>query len=149
MGEHLVAVVAVLDLDVTAVGRASEVGCGRCLGCTKRCRQTGGPRGGSTQIIPSRTVGPAPMVCCFAMGVVMGILATVNAVEAVGAGDTRRAGEVVKVLGVAGVEETGKAEVLVGAVEEVKAVGARSAGEAIEVRDAVEAGDIARAGKVV
>jgi hypothetical protein len=46
-------------------------------------------------------------------------------------------------LGVAGVEETGKAEVLVGAVEEVEAVGARGAGEAIEI------GDIARAGKVV
>jgi len=52
-------------------------------------------------------------------------------------------------LGVAGVEESGKAEVLVGAVEEVEAVGARGAGEAIEVGDAVEAGDIARAGKVV
>jgi hypothetical protein len=52
-------------------------------------------------------------------------------------------------LGVAGVEETGKAEVLVGAVEEVKAVGARGPGEAIEVGDAVEARDIARAGKVV
>jgi len=46
-------------------------------------------------------------------------------------------------LGVAGVEETGKAKVLVGAVEEVEAVGARGAGEAIEV------GDVARAGKVV
>jgi hypothetical protein len=55
------------------------------------------------------------------------------------------------VLGVAGVEETGKAEVLVGAVEQVEAVGARGAGEVIEVRDAdaVEARDIARAGKVV
>jgi len=52
-------------------------------------------------------------------------------------------------LGVAGVEETGKAEELVGAVEEVEAVGARGAGEAIEVGDAVEAGDIARAGKIV
>jgi hypothetical protein len=46
-------------------------------------------------------------------------------------------------LGVAGVEETGKSEVLVGAVEEVEAVGARGTGEAIEV------GDVARAGKVV
>jgi hypothetical protein len=66
-----------------------------------------------------------------------------------GTGDTRRAGEVVWVMGVAGVEETGKAEVLVGAVEEVEAFGARGAGEAIEVGDTVEAGDIARAGKVV
>jgi len=48
------------------------------------------------------------------------------------------------VLGVAGVEETGKAEVLEGAVEEVEAVGARGTGEAIEVGDAVEAGDVAR-----
>jgi hypothetical protein len=52
-------------------------------------------------------------------------------------------------LGVAGVEETGKAEVLVGAVQEVEAVGARGAGEAIEVGDAVEAGDITRAKKIV
>jgi hypothetical protein len=52
-------------------------------------------------------------------------------------------------LGVAGVEETGKAEVLVGAVEEVEAVGASGAGEAIEVGDAVEAGDIACVRKVV
>jgi hypothetical protein len=52
-------------------------------------------------------------------------------------------------LGVAGVEETGKAEVLVGAVEEVEAVGARGAGEAIEVGDAVEAGHIARAGGLI
>jgi len=60
-------------------------------------------------------------------------------------------------LGVAGVEETGKAEVLVGAEEtgeaevlvgavgEIEAVGTRGAGEAIEVGDAVEAGDVARA----
>ena len=74
---------------------------------------------------------------------------TVQAVEAVRAGDTRRAGEVVLDLGVAAVKGTGKAEVLVGAVEEVEAVGARGAGEVIEVRDAVEAGDIARAEKVV
>jgi hypothetical protein len=52
-------------------------------------------------------------------------------------------------LRVATVKKTGKAKVLVGAVEEVEAVGARGAGEAIEVGDAVEAGDIARAGKVV
>jgi hypothetical protein len=50
-------------------------------------------------------------------------------------------------LGVAGVEETegaeetGEAEVLVGAVGEVEAVVARGAGEAIEVR----AGEVARA----
>jgi len=48
-------------------------------------------------------------------------------------------------LGVAGVEETGKAEVLVGAVEEVKGVGARGTAEAIEVGDALEARDVARA----
>jgi len=48
-------------------------------------------------------------------------------------------------LGVAGVEETegaeetGEANVLVGAVGEVEAVVARGAGEAIEVGDAVEA----------
>jgi hypothetical protein len=48
-------------------------------------------------------------------------------------------------LGVAGVEETGKAEVLVGAVEEVQAVRARGTGEAIAVGHAAEAGDIARA----
>jgi len=58
-------------------------------------------------------------------------------------------------MGVAGVEETegaeeaGEAELLVGAVGEVEAIVARGAGEAIEVRDAVEAGDMARAGKVV
>jgi len=46
-------------------------------------------------------------------------------------------------LAVAGVKETGNAEVLVGAVEEVEAVGASGTGEAIEV------GDVARAGKVV
>jgi hypothetical protein len=52
-------------------------------------------------------------------------------------------------LGVAGVEEAGNAIVLVGAVEEVYAVGARGAGEAIDVGDAVEAGHILRARKVV
>ena len=52
-------------------------------------------------------------------------------------------------MGVAGVEETGKAEVLVGAVEEVEAVGARGAAEAIEVGDAVEAGDVARAVELI
>jgi hypothetical protein len=51
-------------------------------------------------------------------------------------------------LGVAGVEETwraeetGDAEVLEGAMGEVEAVVARGTGEAIEVRDAVEAGDV-------
>ena len=45
-------------------------------------------------------------------------------------------------MGVAGVEETGEAEVLVGAVGEVEAVVARGTGEAIEVGDAVEAGDV-------
>jgi hypothetical protein len=51
-------------------------------------------------------------------------------------------------LGVAGVEETeggeetGEAEVLVGAVGEVEAVVARDAGEAIEVGDVVEAGEL-------
>jgi hypothetical protein len=39
-----------------------------------------------------------------------------------------------------GAEETGEAEVLVGAMGEVEAVGARGAGEAIEVGDAVQAG---------
>jgi len=43
------------------------------------------------------------------------------------------------------VDETGIAEVLVGAVDEVEAVGAGGAGEAIEVGDAVEAGDVASA----
>jgi len=45
----------------------------------------------------------------------------VEAGDGVEAGDIERAGKVVRVLGVAGVEETGKAEVLVGAVEEVEA----------------------------
>jgi hypothetical protein len=52
-------------------------------------------------------------------------------------------------LRIAAVKESGKAEVLVGAVDEVEAVGARGAGEPMEVGDGVEAGDIATAGKVV
>jgi len=92
------------------------------------------------------------MVSFFAVGVFMGISATakakgtVEAVEAAGAGD---AGGVVWILGVAEVEQTGKADVVLGAVEEVEAIEDRGAGEAIEVGDAVEAGDIARAGDIV
>ena len=52
-------------------------------------------------------------------------------------------------MGVAGVEETGKAEVFVGAVAEVKAFGSRGAGDAIEVGDAVEGGDVARAVELI
>jgi hypothetical protein len=60
-----------------------------------------------------------------------------------------------RVLGVAGIEETEKVEVLVGAVEQVSAVGevevviGRGAGEAIEVRDAVEAKDVVRAMELI
>jgi len=88
------------------------------------------------------------MVSCLVVGVVMGISATAKAKGTVEAVDQEsRRGRVS--LRVATVKKTGKAKVLVGAVEEVEAVGARGAGEAIEVGDAVEAGDIARAGKVV
>jgi hypothetical protein len=55
------------------------------------------------------------------------------------------AGEVVWVAGVEeteGAEETGEAEVLVGAVGEVEAVVASGTGEAIEVGDAVEAEEV-------
>jgi len=52
-------------------------------------------------------------------------------------------------MGVAGVEETEKAEVLFGAVDVVEAARARGVGQAIQVGDTVEDGDIARAGKVV
>jgi len=78
-----------------------------------------------------------------------GTVEVVQAVQAVAAGDSRRAGEVMWVFVVARVDETGRAEVLMGAVEEVEAVGARGTGAAIEVGDAVDAGDIASAGKVV
>jgi hypothetical protein len=52
-------------------------------------------------------------------------------------------------LDVSGVEDTGKAEVHVRAMAEVKAISATGAGDAIEVADAVKSGDIARAWKVV
>jgi hypothetical protein len=42
-----------------------------------------------------------------------------------------------------------KAEVLVAAVDKVEAFGARAAGDAIEVPDAVEAGDISRAVELI
>jgi hypothetical protein len=45
-------------------------------------------------------------------------------------------------LGVAAVEDTREAAVLVEAMGEVEAVGARGAGEAIEIIDVVEAGDV-------
>ena len=44
-----------------------------------------------------------------------------------------------------GAEQTREAELLVGAMGEVEAVGSRGVGEASEVGDAVEAGDVARA----
>ena len=66
---------------------------------------------------------------------------TVEDVGAVGPGDTRRAGEVMLVSGVAGVDETETAEVPAGAVEEVEAIGLRGIGDASEVGDAVQAGD--------
>jgi len=44
-----------------------------------------------------------------------------------------------------GAEETGEAELLVAAVGEVEAVGARGAGDAIKVGDKVKAGDVASA----
>ena len=56
---------------------------------------------------------------------------------------------VARVEATEGAEETGEAEVLVGAVGEVEAVVARGTGEAIEVRDAVEAGDVARAVELI
>ena len=48
-------------------------------------------------------------------------------------------------MGVAGVEESGKAEVLVEAMAEIEAIGVRGTVETIEGRDAVEAGEFARA----
>jgi hypothetical protein len=46
-------------------------------------------------------------------------------------------------------KETGEAEVLVGAIQQIEAVGVWGAGEALKVRDAVEAGDSVRVRKVV
>lgn len=75
------------------------------MGGIKWCRRTGRPRGGSTRIIPSRTVGPAWMVPWLAAGeaaeesvviitVVEGTLAAMEIVMVVSvAVGAKRAGE--------------------------------------------------------
>jgi hypothetical protein len=71
------------------------------------------------------------------------------------AGQVVEAGEDVLVLGVAGVKETEEAketrddEVLLGAGGKVDAIGARGAGEAIEVGDTVEARYVLRAVELI
>ena len=145
---------------LSVIWRFGRAGSSQCLGCTKRCRWTGGPLRGATRIIPSRTVSPARIVPCLAAGegaegsikivtVVEGTSAAMEIVVIVSAaaganwagdgraarevvaeaGEVVEAGEVLWVLGVAGVETTGEASVLVGAMGEVEAVGARGAGE--------------------